>query len=65
MYKCVARKNKRTQEAVITVKTAEAVTGCKVAPLENGTTDPADEVHINGTVKYKCKKGFKLKGRKT
>ena len=61
----MARKNFRSQEAVITVKTNEAAQTCTVVAPENGTATPAGEANVGDTIAYKCEKGFKITGNLT
>ena len=63
LYKCVARKNRRTDDAVISVKTAEEAVTCTVPTLENGVTTPnKGQLEVGDSVQFKCKKGFRITG---
>ena len=63
LYKCVAKKNRRTDDAVISVKTAEKAVTCTVPTLENGVTTPLKgQLEVGASVLFKCKKGFRITG---
>ena len=64
LYKCEARKNRRKDDAIISVKTAEKAATCPVPTLKNGvTTPPRGELEVGDSVHFKCKKGYKITGR--